>query len=176
MNIKFPFLNNVCPKVYLISSPFKVNIHSLYKVQYKNKNIQPACLSIYIVYLATPWHFSMRSVFNFCHCRIPSLYFPVSYNWKVQDNGNIDLRCGNDTSTIFKRATIKTIATKHIINNVNISIQGICNRSTLNNKLLFGSIFCDLQKAFDCVNYDILLSEMEFYGISVKVNNLIKSL
>jgi hypothetical protein len=47
--------------------------------------------------------------------------------------------------------------------------------TALNNKLLVGGIFCDLQNAFDCVNYDILLSNMEFYGISVKASSLIKS-
>ena len=47
--------------------------------------------------------------------------------------------------------------------------------TALNNKLLVGGIFCDPHKAFDCVNYDILLSKMEFYGIFGKVNNLIKS-
>ena len=31
MHIKFPFLNNVCPEVHHISSPFKFNIHSLCK-------------------------------------------------------------------------------------------------------------------------------------------------
>jgi len=38
--------------------------------------------------------------------------------------------------------------------------------SSLNNKIIVGGLFCDLQKAFECVNCDILLSKMKFYGIS----------
>jgi len=39
--------------------------------------------------------------------------------------------------------------------------------NAMNYKPLVGGIFCDLEKAFDCVN-DIPLSQMKFYGISDK--------
>jgi hypothetical protein len=47
--------------------------------------------------------------------------------------------------------------------------------TSLNNKLLVGGIFCDLQKAFDCVDHDLLLSKMHWYGISGKGFDLIQS-
>jgi hypothetical protein len=47
--------------------------------------------------------------------------------------------------------------------------------SFLNNEIIVGGLFCDLQKAFDCINYDILLSKMKFYVISGVANKLMES-
>jgi hypothetical protein len=38
----------------------------------------------------------------------------------------------------------------------------------VNNKSRAAGIFCDIKKAFDCVNHKILLAKMEFYGITGK--------
>jgi len=40
-------------------------------------------------------------------------------------------------------------------------------------KRLVGGIFCDLQKAFDCVNHDILLEKIKYYGITGTVYKII---
>jgi len=47
--------------------------------------------------------------------------------------------------------------------------------NALNNKLMVGGIFCDLQKAFDCIDHNILLAKLEFYGITGTTYRLIKS-
>jgi len=36
-------------------------------------------------------------------------------------------------------------------------------------------IFCDLHKAFDCINHAVLLEKIKFYGVSGKFYNLVKS-
>ena len=47
--------------------------------------------------------------------------------------------------------------------------------SHINNKSSVCGIFCDLTKAFDTVNHDILISKLEYYGIISRTNKLIKS-
>ena len=37
------------------------------------------------------------------------------------------------------------------------------------------AIFCDLSKAFDCLNFDIFLSKLEYYGVDGTPLALIKS-
>jgi len=54
----------------------------------------------------------------------------------------------------------------NLINNI---LEAFENESTV------GGIFCDLTKAFDCVNHTILLSKLEFYGIMGNAYDLMKS-
>jgi len=47
--------------------------------------------------------------------------------------------------------------------------------NVLNNKTMAGSIFCDLEKAFNAVNHDLLLSKLPYYGISGKAKLVLES-
>jgi len=50
-----------------------------------------------------------------------------------------------------------------------------CILTAMNNKQVVGGIFCDLHKAFDCVQHKILLDKLKFYGIDGKFKTLIES-
>jgi hypothetical protein len=41
--------------------------------------------------------------------------------------------------------------------------------------MLVGGIFCDLEKAFDCVSHEMLLNKLRYYGIKDRQYNLYKS-
>jgi len=46
--------------------------------------------------------------------------------------------------------------------------------NALNDKLPIGGIFCDLEKAFVCVDHNILLSKLQYYGITGSIYPLIQ--
>ena len=66
----------------------------------------------------------------------------------------------------FKENSSTDIATYALLNTVLLSLE---------KKKKFGGLFCDLQKAFDCVNHDVLFVKLEFYGISGTANKLLRS-
>ena len=47
--------------------------------------------------------------------------------------------------------------------------------SSLDRRNPVGGLFCDLWKAFDCVNHEILLATIKFYGISGIANILMRT-
>ena len=55
----------------------------------------------------------------------------------------------------------------------NIAIYKLINetQTALNNKIMVGGIFCDLEEAFDCINHNILISKLNFYGAKGKTNS-----
>ena len=58
------------------------------------------------------------------------------------------------------------MATQALLNNIQLS---------LDIKRLVGGIFCDLQMAFDCVNHNILLEKIKYYGITGTAYKLMQS-
>jgi hypothetical protein len=45
----------------------------------------------------------------------------------------------------------------------------------LNDKIMIGGIFYDLEKTFDSINHDILISKLNFYGAKGKTMSWFKS-
>ena len=66
----------------------------------------------------------------------------------------------------FREKLSTETATYTLLNNV---------LSPLDRRNLVGGLFCDLQKPFDCVNREILLAKLKFYGISGIANKLMSS-
>jgi hypothetical protein len=59
----------------------------------------------------------------------------------------------------FRNKLATTDAMFKLINEIQIA---------LNDKIMVGGNFCDLEKTFDSINYDILISKLNFYGVEGK--------
>ena len=68
----------------------------------------------------------------------------------------------------FREKSSTEMATHYLLNTVLASLDK-------KKKKIVGGLFCNLQKAFDCVSHDILLTKLDFYGISGTANKLLKS-
>jgi hypothetical protein len=66
----------------------------------------------------------------------------------------------------FKNKSSTEHAMYHVINEIS---------QAMNKGRPTGGLFCDLEKAFDCVNHEILIVKLKFYGIKGKFLNLIQS-
>ena len=82
------------------------------------------------------------------------------YNYLISNNILANDQFG------FREKLSTEMATYTLLNNV---------LSSLDRKCFVGGIFCDLRKAFDCINHSILLAKMSFYGIMGIGNKLMKS-
>jgi hypothetical protein len=60
----------------------------------------------------------------------------------------------------------KGLSTEHATFSLTDSILTARNR-----KIHIGGIFCDLTKAFDCANHDILIKKLQYYGIQESTLN-----
>ena len=66
----------------------------------------------------------------------------------------------------FRTGSSTDLATFNLVNDILMA---------LDNRLMVGGTFCDLRKAFDCVDHGILLNKLLKYGIIGKSHKLISS-
>jgi hypothetical protein len=115
---------------------------------FKNRNKYEPSTCIPVSLLSTFYKVFERFIYN-------GLYEHIDSN-SILDNNQYDFRPNSST----EKASFKVA--EEIF-------------KSMNNKQFVGGIFCDLRKAFDCINHDMLIKKSEFCGITGKCGALIKS-
>jgi len=91
---------------------------------------------------------------------IEKIIFKRLCNYLSDNNILVGDQCG------FREKLSTETAIYTLLNNV---------LSSFDRRNIVGGLFCNLQKAFDCVNYKILSAKMKFYGISGIASKLMES-
>ena len=91
---------------------------------------------------------------------LEKLIYKKVYNFLTKNNIIYDLQFG------FRQ----NFSTSHALMNLTENV-----RQALDKGYIGCGIFVDLQKAFDTLDHEVLLSKLDYYGIRVKSNNWFKS-
>jgi hypothetical protein len=151
LKISMPFI--LSPLTYICNKSFSL---SIFPMRLKYSQISPIFKKGEKTEMANYRPISLLTSFS-------RIFEKVTYN-RVQHHIDVNNILAQEQYG-FRAKSFTELATYNLINNILLA---------LNSKLSVGGVFCDLTKAFDCVNHDVLLAKLEFYGINGKIGKLIK--
>ena len=154
--------------------------------------ISTKLLKIYATFISSPLNYICNKVITKGVFQDRLKYFVIKPLYKKGNKRDVSNCRPISLLTSFSKILEKVIQTRlldHLCKNIIISkeqygfqrgfttenaVYKLINEvlNALNNKQIVGGIFCELTKAFDCVEHDILIPKMEKYGIIGKGKEL----